>query len=119
MSITDNQWFRAVNDLVHDLMAGVAPGAALTLWLVRSGAAATQAPEVVASMTRGWGWILAIIFGALALLVVTGAIRLGYHGGSISAEFKSAHGRSALVKHAAFAAVFVVATVVAFMVIQA
>jgi len=109
---------RVINDLVHDLTAGVVPGVVLALWLVRRGAEASLDPAALAALVRGWSWIVAVIFAAIAIFVVTGSIRVSYRTSNIDPEALQAHGRSALVKHAAFILVFVYATVMAFRVIQ-
>ena len=118
MGLTRMPWFRIVNDLLHDVAAGVGPGAALALWLVRNGATATLDPVALAGMTRSWSWIVLVLFVALVVLVVTGAVRLSYWNATIVPDAATSRGRAALVKHAVFVAVFVYATVVAFGAIQ-
>jgi putative copper export protein len=116
--ITDMQWVRVVNDLLHDVSAGLGPGAVLALWYVRSGATGTLDPAVLADMTRTWTWVLVILFGALAVLIVTGAVRLSYHMAFVSPEAQQARGRAALVKHAVLVTLFVYAVVVAIGLLQ-
>jgi hypothetical protein len=118
MGLADRLSFRVINDLVHDVTAGTVPGAALALWLVRTGAKASLSPEALAILVRSWSWIVGVIFLAIVFFVVTGSIRLSYRTRNISAGALKAQGRSALIKHAVFISVFVYATVVAFMVIQ-
>jgi putative copper export protein len=118
MALSDRLSFRVINDLVHDITAGVFPGAVLALWLVRNGARATLAPEAVSSLAQSWSWIVLVLFVALVLFVVTGSIRVSYRLHNIRTEETAAQGRSALIKHVVFILVFVYAAVVAFSVIQ-
>ena len=118
MKLSDRLSFRVVNDLVHDVTAGVFPGAVLALWLVRRGASAVLGPDALSTMIRGWSWIVLALFIVVVVFVVTGSIRVGYRVRNISPEALQAQGRSAMIKHAVFVLVFVCATVVAFSVIQ-
>ncbi len=118
MGLTDRLPFRVVNDLVHDLTAGVFPGAVFGLWMVRSGAQAVLSPDALATMVRGWSWIVLVLFIAFAIFILTGSIRVSYRVRNIKPEALASQGRAALIKHAVFVAVFVYAAVVAFTVIQ-
>jgi hypothetical protein len=118
MAISDKLTFRVVNDLLHDLTAGVVPGAVLALWMVRNGAKAVVTPVELASMVESWSWIVGLLFAAVVVFVVTGSVRISYRTRNLSEAGLQAQGRSALVKHAFFIAVFVYAAVVAFSVIQ-
>jgi putative copper export protein len=110
MGLSKRLWFRVVNDILHDLSAGVSPGAVLALWLVRAGAEKTLPPDVFSTTMRTWSWIL--------LLVVTGSVRLNYRNLSVSPEALRSKGRAALVKHAVFVSLFVASAVVAFTILQ-
>lgn len=118
MGLTRHLWFRVLNDLVHDITAGVVPGAVLALWLVRNGATATLNPSDLSALAQGWTWIVLIAFAALALLVVTGSIRIGYRTRNLRPDAIPSQGRAALIKHAVFIPLFLCATVVAFVLVQ-
>jgi hypothetical protein len=107
-----------VNDLLHDLTAGVVPGAVLALWYVRNGAKATLTPIDLATLVSSWSWIVALILVALVVFVVTGSIRISYRTRNVKDSALVAQGRSALIKHAFFVAIFVFASAMAFMLIQ-
>jgi hypothetical protein len=111
-------WFRVVVDLVHDITAGVGPGAVLALWLVRGGAATTVAPAELSTMVSSWSWIVLILFLEVVILVVTGAVRVSYRTHNTREDALVAQGRAALLKHAVFIPLFIFATVVGFMTIQ-
>jgi hypothetical protein len=118
MGITQRLWFRVLNDLVHDVTAGVVPGAVLALWLVRTGAKATLNASDLSALAQSWTWIVPLIFGALVIFAVTGSIRLGYRTRNLRPDALQAQGRAALIKHGVFILLFLYATVMAFVVIQ-
>ena len=105
---------RVVNDFLHDIAAGVGPGAVLALWVVSNGAKATVDPVVLAGMTRSWSWIVLVLFVQLVVLVVTGIVRLSYHYLGVSEDAVKAKGRMALIKHGLFVLLFVAVVVEAF-----
>lgn len=99
------RWWQVANDIVHDLSAGAWPGAAASLWLIRSHAVL---PEGALSITLpALSSVYLIMFATLALLVVTGALRVNYRASSSAGRT-----RVVLIKHAAFVAVFILAIVV-------
>ena len=118
MRLSTMLWFRVANDLLHDLTAGVVPGVVLALWMVRNGAKTALAPEATATLITSWSWIVFVIFLAIVVLVVTGAVRISYRTRNIREDAMHAQGLSAMIKHAVFVAVFVYATVVAFGILQ-
>lgn len=114
MGLTRMVWFRVVNDILHDVAAGLVPGTALALWLVRGGATSVVDPSTLATLARGWTWFVLVLFVALAVLVATGGVRVVYWSSTIKPEDQTSRGRSALVKHALFVALVVYAAVVGF-----
>lgn len=118
MHLTDRVWFRIVNDLLHDVAAGVLPGSVLALWLVRSGAPAGLDPAALSEMVRTWSWLVLVLFLAAVVIVITGGIRTLYWSATVRPDDQASRGRSALIKHALFVAVFVYAAVVGFGLIQ-
>lgn len=118
MGLTDRSSFRLVNDLVHDVTAGIVPGAVLSLWLVRNGAKASLGPAVLSTLVGSWSWIVLVVFVAMVVFIVTGSVRLAYRSHHVSLHAIKAQGRSALIKHAVFVVLFVFATLMAFIVIQ-
>lgn len=118
MGLTKMAWFRATNDLIHDISGGAWIGGAYVLWVVNNGARATLAPDVFSSLQRTWTWVVGMLFTLLAVQVVTGLIRVKYWSMPIAEEARTAKGRAALAKHAVFVTLFVAAAVVAFMALQ-
>ena len=118
MGLTQRLWFRILNDLVHDVTAGVVPGAVLALWLVRNGAKTTLNPTDLSALAQSWTWIILAVFVALAVFVVTGSIRISYRTRNLRADALQSQGRAVLIKHAVFILLFLYATVMAFVLIQ-
>jgi hypothetical protein len=118
MGFSNRLWFRVVNDILHDLSAGVSPGAVLALWLVSSGARRTLPADMYRTTTAGWSWILLVLFLALVVLVVTGSMRLNYRTLGVSEDALPAKGRAAMAKHAVFVLVFIVSAGVAIGLLQ-
>ena len=111
-------WSRAFNDVLHDLAAGMWPGAVLALWMARHAADASLGAQAASDMVRSWTWILTIMLVALVVQVATGGVRLFYWKQPISPELIQARGRVAAAKHAVFVLVFLGAAVFAFMLLQ-
>ncbi len=118
MGPSDHVSARVMNDVVHDLSAGLVPAQALALWFVRQGAQSALAPDAFSALVRGWSWMVLVVFVAIALLIFTGSVRLGYHTRNLRQDGVAAQGRTALIKHAVMAALFVGGVVLAFMAIQ-
>jgi len=114
----DHAWLRAVNDLIHDVMAGLVPGAVLSLWLVRGAAQTSLDPVAFGTLVRGWSWIVFVILGALAMLALTGAIRTGHRSVSVSPRAKASQFRAVLTKHAVLVTVFATSIAAAFVAIR-
>ena len=111
-------WLKAINDIVHDLAAGVLPGAVLALWVVRGHLASVVGAQAASDMARSWTWILTIMLAALVVQVATGGARLLYWKAPLAPEKVQAKARIAGAKHAVFVLVFVGAAVAAFMLLQ-
>jgi hypothetical protein len=118
MALSDHISLRVLNDIVHDLSAGVVPAQALALWLVRQGATPALAPDALAALVRGWSWIVAVIVVAMVLLVITGSIRLSYRTRNLRGDAVATQSRAALIKHGVMVALFLGGVVLAIMAIQ-
>ena len=118
MPLSNRVWFRVVNDFLHDMAAGLGPGAVLALRIVSDHARATLAPEVFADLVRSWSWVVLVLFLALVVLLITGAVRLNYRTLGVRDDALAAKGRMALIKHAAFVLLFVAAVVEAFILLN-
>jgi hypothetical protein len=111
-------WLRATIDSVHSLSAGLAPGSALALWMIRGGAEANLTAAQFEELTRTWTPVLLVPLIALLLLVVSGMARLGHHNLNIEPSAVAARGRATAAKHALFVVVFCAAVIWMFMLVQ-
>ncbi len=118
MPFTHRAWFRAINDSLHVLAAGVVPGAALAVTMARSSAKATLDPVVFTGLVQSWTWVLMILMVGIVVLVITGAIRIGYRTLNVVPEALPAKGRAALAKHLFFVALLIYSAVLAFTAVQ-
>jgi putative copper export protein len=108
-------WSRAINDILHDLAAGVWPGAVFALWMVRRTATSALGSQAMSSaLARSWTWILAVMLAALVVQVATGGARLFYWKAPVDPSQVRKKGRVAGAKHAVFVLIFVIAAVEAF-----
>lgn len=111
-------WLRAINDILHDLAAGAWPGAVVGVRMVRRGLTAAIGAQAASDAARSWTWILTIMLVALVVQVATGGARLFYWKAPVATEQVQTKGRVAAAKHVVFVAVFVVAAVYAFALLQ-
>lgn len=118
MGLLSKLWFRIANDIVHDLAAGTWPGAAIALWLVRDRADRVLPPDTAALSLRAWSAAFLVMFGALATSIVTGIVRARYRTYGLTTPIIRSRTRAALIKHAVFVMVLILATVLAVMSLQ-
>lgn len=118
MGLLSSLGLRVVNDLVHDLAAGAWPGAVTALWLLRKGAKSALPPDAFATTLPGWSAVLLIMLAALAVLVVTGIVRVNYRSLGVPPDLLRARTRAAVIKHVVFSLVFIFATVAAIALLQ-
>jgi Ca2+/Na+ antiporter len=96
-----NPYLRATNEYFHDIAAGTFPGAVIGAWLIRqgfAGASAETATMLQKASVRLW-WVLLV---SLAVIVITGFVRLGYWHLNLSESVVSVKRRMIIIKHAAF-----------------
>ncbi len=111
-------WLRTVIDSVHALSAGVTPGVAAALWVVRGGAQASLDPVAFAGIVRGWTTVLVVPVAAIVLLVATGLARLSHRTAHLAPAAIGPKSRAALIEHAVFVALFGGSIVLIFALIQ-
>jgi putative copper export protein len=109
MNPLDNLYVRATNDIVHDLAAGLWPGAVLALAVMRGGLAGTARPDRLPVVLEAWYGVFWLAALAVAALVFTGAVRLRYRTMGIEPSSLPGRGRAATYKHVVFVSVFVLA----------
>jgi hypothetical protein len=97
-------WLRTLIDSLHALSAGATPGAAAALWVVHTGALAVVDPTVFPNVVDTWTPVLWVPVISVALLVITGLIRLPHRTAHVQPEARRPRGRATLIKHAFFVA---------------
>ena len=118
MEILKKNWLHIVIDILHDLTAGIWPGAVIALWLARTRTEETLPPDDFAELLSSWSVVLLVMLAALAVLVATGLVRANYRALGTTSDWLKRRTRSALIKHAVFVTVYVVAAVFAFRLLQ-
>ena len=108
MSATSHTSVRIVNDFLHDIGLALWPGAVLGVWTLR-GVLESAPVDPIALHTRMLAvtWILG---ASLAILVVTGAVRLNYYELNLRAGTLPAKHHMVVIKHVAFALLLVLST---------
>jgi hypothetical protein len=109
VSATSHTSVRIVNDFLHDIGLALWPGAVLGVWTLR-GVLESAPVDPIALHTRMLAvtWILG---ASLAILVVTGAVRLNYYELNLRSGTLSAKHRMVVVKHTAFTLLLILSTV--------
>jgi putative copper export protein len=110
--VADGTYARIVNNFLHDLATGTWAACLLVL-LVLSGQRAGMSVEAAAAVRAAGLVVFGLALAALAVIGVTGGIRIRYWRKQTSAAEVTPKRRALLVKHAAFAVVFGVGTVLA------
>lgn len=105
--MSDSPWVRLVNNWLHDFSSGLWGSCVLVLWVLERGLPDAVPDEAAASVIYGaqqlFWWIL---LAALALIAVTGAVRLLYWRRATSPEDMPAKRPALIGKHAVFLAVY-------------
>jgi len=95
--------WRIANDYVHDMCAGLFPGAVAATWIVKGAMdAAEQGGGAAVRAASGGVWF--VLVGALSLLALTGTLRLRYWRLNVREGFIPTKARMAAIKHFAFVA---------------
>ena len=113
MSFASNLYVRAAIEFVHDIAAGAFPGATLAAWMIRQRYSAAS-PDALRSLEGASRGLWLVLLGALALLAITGAFRLGYWQLNVRVGFLEKKKRAVIVKHAAFVLLMLGSIVIAF-----
>ena len=109
MSATSHMSVRIANDFLHDIALAMWPGAVLGVWTLRSvlGSAPVD-PIALHTRVLSVTWVLG---ASLAILAVTGAVRLSYYELNLRSGTLPAKHRMVVIKHTAFAMLLVLSTV--------
>jgi hypothetical protein len=92
---------RVPNDLLHDIAAGLFPGAVIAAWIVR-GAIDALDPGRGAIVTRASGGLWMLMLLGLAVSTATGVLRLRYWQLNVRSGFLETKKQMAATKHIVF-----------------
>ena len=101
METATNPYFRATVEFIHDIAAGVFPGAVWFGWMIRL-QMEVSSPGTAAELGRASMGLWVILLVALFVLAATGALRLVYWKLNVRAEVLASKKRLILIKHTEF-----------------
>ncbi len=105
MNLLANPYVRIINNFLHDMATGTWAACVLVLWVLARQAAGTH-PDAVEALGAASTLVFWLLLVALAVLTVTGALRLFYWRTTTPAEEIGAKRRALVVKHVAFLVVY-------------
>lgn len=113
MGLSSRNVVHAVTDIVHDVAAGIFPGAVIGAWLYERalGAASVGAGDPTAEAT---GPLLVLLLADLIVLVATGLVRLNHWQLNVRSGFLQTKAQMAVLKHIVFVVVLVLSAVALF-----
>jgi hypothetical protein len=100
-----NPYVRISNNFAHDMATGTWAACVLVLWVLARQAQGVH-PDAVSAIGDAGGVVFVLLLAALALVTLTGVLRLFYWRSTTPAEELSAKRRALIVKHIAFLVVY-------------
>ncbi|MRS12072.1 MAG: hypothetical protein EG823_03255 [Actinobacteria bacterium] len=101
----ENRYIRITNNFLHDMATGTW-AACLAVLVVLSGRLDGMPAEAAAALGDAMSLVFWILVGALATVVLTGALRLAYWRRESAPEDLAAVRRSLITKHVAFLVIY-------------
>lgn len=101
----DNPYVRITNNFLHDMATGTWAACLLVLWVLRNQAKGMSA-EAVEALAEAGQVVFWLLIAALAVIVVTGAMRLFYWRAQTPPDERGQKRRALIIKHVAFAVVY-------------
>lgn len=100
-----NPYVRITNNFMHDMATGTWAACLLVLWVLAG--RRPELPSAAASAVTGAMWpVFWLLVAALAVLTLTGALRLAYWRITTPAEELAPKRRALIVKHVAFLVIY-------------
>jgi hypothetical protein len=109
---------KGANDILHDLAAGVWPGAAIAMWIARGSVQTLLSAEELNTVLRAWSGLFGFLLLVLVVQLVTGTFRLSYWNKVVIPEQVKPKGRVTWAKHGVFVASLIASATVVFMALQ-
>ena len=101
----DNPYVRITNNFLHDMGTGTWAACLLVLWVLDRQAEGLPA-EAVSALADAGQVVFWLLIAALAVIVVTGAIRLFYWRAQAAPAEREQKRRALVIKHIAFAVIY-------------
>lgn len=101
MEFVNNAYVRVIVEFVHDIAAGVFPGAVWFAWMIRD-RMEVAAPEALPSLGRASSSLWLILIAALLAIAITGGFRLAYWRLNVQEDALEYKRRLIWMKHTAF-----------------
>ena len=101
----DNPYIRITNNFLHDMATGTWAACLLVLWVLDRRATGVH-PDATAALGDASQVVFWLLVGALAVIVVTGAIRLFYWRAQAAPDEREQKRRALIAKHVAFAVLY-------------
>lgn len=103
-----NPWVRLINNWLHDVGTGLWAACVLVIWVLQNqkDALAESGLEVIAALYQVQWLMFALLLGALAVIALTGVLRLLYWRAETPAEEMPAKRPALIGKHIAFLVIY-------------
>ena len=101
----DNAYVRITNNFLHDMATGTWAACLLVLLVLRN-QVQQMATEPASAIHAAGEVVFWLMIGALAVIAITGAIRLSYWRAETAVGEREAKRRALVFKHAAFAVIY-------------
>ena len=101
----DNAYLRITNDFFHDMATGTWAACLLVLLVLRN-QATSMAEEPAAAIHVAGEVVFWLMIGALAVIAITGTVRLSYWRAQTPVRDREAKRRALVFKHVVFAVIY-------------
>lgn len=115
--MADRRYLWIVNNFLHDLATGTWAACLLVVWLL-AGRRAGMPAEAAAALGDAMSALFKLALLSLVVIGATGGVRLGYWRRQSSGDGLTQKRRALLVKHAAFAVVYGVGTILLYSLVR-
>ncbi len=104
--MVDNTYVRIANNFLHDMATGTWAACLLVLFVLESRAQQIGEKAALSALAAAGQTVFLFMLAALAVIAVTGTLRLFYWDDEVSADAVDATRRVLIFKHLAFFAIY-------------
>lgn len=102
----ENPYVRITNNFLHDMATGTWAACVLVIWVLAARVSATTPTDAVAAIADAAQAVFWMLLAALAVIGITGAVRLAYWRATTPPADLAAKRRALVVKHVAFVVIY-------------